>query len=73
MLWLTLLKLFLTAAAGLAGYMRNNQLMDAGSAQEVARQLGEVARQGGLSQQVRDEVANMTDPALDAALQGKDP
>ena len=47
--------------------------MDAGASQQIAKQLGEVARQGGLSQQIRDEVANMTDPALDAELQGKDP
>ena len=73
MLWLTLLKLFLTAAAGIAGWLRNNQLLDAGASQQIAKQLAEVARQGGLSQQIRDEVANMTDPALDAALQGKDP
>jgi len=69
----TIIKLLLTFAAGLAGYMRNKQLMDAGAAQQIAKQLGEVARQGGLSQQVRDEVANMTDAALDAELQGKDP
>jgi hypothetical protein len=73
MVWLGVLKLVLTIAASLAGWLRNNQLMDAGASQQIAKQLAEVARQGGLSQQIRDEVANMTDPALDAELQGKDP
>ena len=70
---LAFLKLLLTVAAYVASYMRNKQLIDAGAAQQIAKQLGEVARQGGLSQQVRDEVSNMTDAALDAELQGKDP
>ena len=71
--WLTLLKLFLSAAANIAGYLKDKQLLNAGEAQQVAFQLTEVARQGGLSQQVRDAVANMTDAELDAELQGKNP
>ena len=56
MAWLGLLKLLLSLASSLAGYMRERQLLDAGAAEAVAAGTTEALR--------RIEVANMARAAV---------
>lgn len=68
--WLGLLKLFLSLASTLANYLREKKLLDAGAKAEIGRQLVEVTRRAGVADQVRAEIANMTDDAIDDELRG---
>lgn len=68
--WLGLLKLFLSLASTLANYLREKKLLDAGAKAEIGRQLVEVTRRAGVADQVRAEIANMSDSDLDAELRG---
>ena len=56
MAWLGLLKLLLSLASSLAGYLRERQLLDAGAAEAVAAGTTEALR--------RIEVANMARAAV---------
>lgn len=69
--WLGLLRLVLSLASMLVNHVRESKLLDAGAKAEVGRQLAEIARKAGVADQVRAEIAAMTDEALDAELRGE--
>lgn len=68
--WLTLLRILLSLASNVAGIVRTRQAMDAGAKAEVGRQLAEIARKAGVAEQMRAEIAAMTDDALNEELRG---
>lgn len=68
--WLGFLKVLLGLAANVAGIIRTKQAMDAGAKVEIGRQVAEVVRRAGVSDQVRLEIAAMSDDALDDELRG---
>ncbi len=69
--WLGLLKVFLSLASTLANYLREKKLLDAGAKAEIGRQVVEITRRSGIADQVRAEIAGMTDDALDSELRGE--
>jgi hypothetical protein len=68
--WLGLLKVVLSLANAIAGYVKDKQLLDAGAAQETARSLAQLQQRLGLVAQVDAEVKALTDADLNAALRG---
>lgn len=68
--WLGFLKVVLGLAANVAGIIRTKHAMDAGAKVEIGRQVAEVVRRAGVSDQVRLEIAAMSDDDLDAELRG---
>lgn len=70
MTWLRLIRLFLTLATRIAGTIRNKQLLDAGEARATARSLAALTHALGISQEVREEVAAMSDEELNRELRG---
>lgn len=54
----------------LSGLARAEKLMDAGKAQLIAQNLAEISQKLGISQQVREEVAKLSDEDLNAELRG---
>lgn len=68
--WLGFLKVLLGLAANVAGIIRTKQAMDAGAKAEIGRQLVQVMARVGVTEQVRQEIAGMTDDALDDELRG---
>lgn len=67
---LTILRLLLTLASTIADVVREKRLMDAGAKAEVGRQLVEVTRRAGITDQVRKQIEAMSDSDLDAELRG---
>lgn len=57
-------------ATTLASLIRNKNLMDAGEAKATARSLAALSHALGISQQVREEVAAMSDEDLNRELRG---
>lgn len=70
MTWLRLIQLVLVLATRIAGTVRADKLMTAGEAKATARSLAALTHALGISQQVREEVAAMSDADLDAELRG---
>lgn len=68
--WLGIIKLCLSLASGLVNYLREQKLLDAGAKAEIGRQVVEITRRAGVADQVRAEIANMSDADLDAELRG---
>lgn len=58
--WFTVLKFFLQAAASIAGYLKDRQLMDAGAQKEVARMLVAISDRAGIAREIEAETARMT-------------
>ena len=70
MTWLRLIQLVLTLATRIAGTVRADKLMTAGEAKATARSLAALSNALGISQQVREEVAAMSDEELNRELRG---
>lgn len=70
MSWIKAIQLVLVLLTRIAGTVRNKNLMDAGEAKATARSLAALTHALGISQQVREEVAALSDADLDAELRG---
>lgn len=64
MTWLTILKLLLTVADKIGDIIRANQLMNAGEAVEVGRQLANIAHSAGVAKEASDAIDAMTEPQV---------
>ena len=73
MTWLTILRLLLSVADKIADIVRASQLMTAGEAKEVAKQLTGIAERLRITDEIRANVAALTDDELDKELAGTDP
>jgi len=71
--WLTILRLLLSVADKIADIVRASQLMTAGEAKEVAKQLTGIAERLRITDEIRANVAALTDDELDKELAGTDP
>lgn len=60
MIWLNALKFFLQAAAAIAGYLKERQLMDAGAQREVSKMLVAISDKAGIAREIEAETAKMT-------------
>lgn len=69
--WFSILSGALKLAGLIAGYLKDRQLMDAGAQREVSKMLGEITHRAGIADQVRAEIAGMSDNDLDAELRGE--
>lgn len=72
MTWLAIFRGLISLALTVADYIRDKQLMDAGEAMATAKSLTEMAKRLGIVDQVRAEVAALTDAEIDAELAGDD-
>lgn len=54
----------------LIGMARDRQLLNAGAQAEIGRQVVEITRRAGIADQVRAEIAVMSDDDLNAELRG---
>lgn len=70
MKWFNAIWLCLSIANRIAGTVRADKLLDAGEAKATARSLAELASRLGISQEVREAVAALSDADLDAELRG---
>jgi len=73
MTWLTILRLLLSVADKIADIVRASQLMTAGEAKEVAKQLTGIAERLRITDEIRANVAALTEDELDKELAGTDP
>lgn len=58
--WFTVLKFVLQAAAAIAGYLKDRQLMDAGGQREVAKMLVAISDRAGIAREIEAETAKMS-------------
>jgi hypothetical protein len=58
--WFTVLKFFLQAAAAIAGYLKDRQLMDAGAQRETSKMLVAISDRAGIAREIEAETAKMT-------------
>lgn len=70
--WLTILRLLLTVADKIGDIVRAQQLMSAGEAKEVAKQLIAIGDRLGITEHIRAEVAALPDADIDKELSGTD-
>ena len=65
---LSIIMLVLRAVGAIAGYLKDNQLIDAGQQKEIAASLARIAQRAGVARQVAEETAAMTDDEIDEEL-----
>lgn len=70
MTWFKVLQGILALANAVANLVREQKLMDAGEAKAVAGSLAALSSRLGISQEVREAVARLSDEELDAELRG---
>ena len=58
--WLTLLRLLLSITDKVAGYIREQNLLNAGEARATARAMAEISRRLDISDQITAEIEAMT-------------
>lgn len=68
--WLSLLRIVLSLASSLANIVRERQLMDAGEARNVAKQMTELSKRLDIGEEVMFHIEKMRDEEIDAALRG---
>jgi cytochrome c556 len=69
--WLGILKAVLQLANGIAGIVKDKQLMDAGEAKAMARNLSELASRLDVGADVMAGIEAMRDGEIDDALRGE--
>ena len=68
MIWFNLLGALLKLAASLAAYLKDRQLLDAGAKAQIASDLLEITKRADLADQIRAELARLSDSDLDQEL-----
>ena len=68
--WLSIFGTLLKLAASLANYLRERQMLDAGAKAQIGRDLAALAERVGVADQVRAELAKISDADLDQELRG---
>ena len=58
--WFSILSGVLKLASLIAGYLKDQQLMDAGAQREVSKMLKEVSDRAGIAREIEAETARMT-------------
>ncbi|MDP2619919.1 MAG: hypothetical protein Q8P46_07035 [Hyphomicrobiales bacterium] len=66
--WLAIVRLALSFAVKAAGFLRNEQLLQAGEARVVTRQMAALSRALGLAGEVTAQIAEMSDEEVDGVL-----
>lgn len=68
--WLSLLKILLTLANGIANIVREKKLMDAGAAKEIAISLRAISVSSGIAREIEAETEKMTPEEILRDLEG---
>ena len=68
MTWLALLRAVLSLANSIASIVREKQLMDAGEARNIAKQMTELTRRLEIGSEVMAQIETMADAELDEEL-----